>query len=227
MVTHATNDDRLLRELHATLDRRWRPEDVARLILDGFAGSYAEHERRVIETAARGAVRHHTIPLTSMSLDFARPVGFASQLAVAHQLFADVPAVPAGADGDPDAVRDFLVGAGRSIGKTLGGNDFKADRLNRVARGANGLDLPKRQYNKRFRLLVRMERKRERLRRELRKRFFTLVGKSRLASQLTWPEFAADRASACFIAYYTARCNLRSEFTVSGGCRTGFASGWC
>lgn len=216
MVARSANDVQSLRELHATLDRRWRPEDVARLILDAFAGLFTSDERQVIETAARGALRHHVIPFTSMTQDFARPVGFASQLGVAHQLFATVPAVPAGADSDPEAVRGFISAAGQTIGKAVGANDFKADRLNRDQRGANGLDISKRQYNKRFRLLARMERKRGRLRRELRKRFFTLVGKSRLASQLSWEEFATDPASACFVAYYTARCNLRSEFTVSG-----------
>jgi hypothetical protein len=216
MVAWATNDGDVLRALYATLDRRCRPEDVAQLVLDGFGGLYSADERAVIGTAARGALRHHTIPYTSMSQDFARPVGFASQLVVAHQLFAAVPAVPVGADADPGAITDFITAAGRTIGKAHGASDFKADRLNRARREAAGLDVTKRQYNKRFRLLARMERKRARLARELRKRALTLVGKSGLASRLSWDEFAADPASACFVAYYTARCNLRSEFTVAG-----------
>jgi hypothetical protein len=216
MVTRATQDDQVLRDLHATLDRRWRPEDVARLILDGFAGLYAVDEQRVIGTAARGALRHHAIPFTSMAQDFARPVGFASQLTVAHQLFVTVSPVPAEAAADPETIHGFLAAAGHTIGKAVGANDFKADRLNRDRREAIGLDISKRQYNKRFRLLARMERKRGRLLRELQKRFFTLVGKSRLASQLPWEEFASDLSSACFVAYYTAQCNLRSEFTISG-----------
>ncbi len=205
-----------LRELHASLDRRVRPEDVAQLVLDSFADLYTTDERRTIGTVAGGALRHHAVPFTSMAQDFARPVGFASQLAVARALFDTVPPVPVSADSDPDAVRAFVAAAGHTIGKAFGASDFKADRLNRAARDEIGLDLSKRQYNKRFRLLTRMERKRERLRRELRKRAFVLAGKSRLASRLSWDEFATDPATACFVAYYTARCNLRSEFTISG-----------
>jgi len=41
-------------------------------------------------------------------------------------------------------------------------------------------------------------------------------GKSGFGSSLSWESFAADEESACFIAYYAARCNLRSEFTIAG-----------
>lgn len=40
-----------------------------------------------------------------------------------------------------------------------------------------------------------------------------MIGKSRLASLVEADDFFADPASAAFMAYYTARCNLRSEFT--------------
>ena len=59
-----------------------------------------------------------------------------------------------------------------------------------------------------------MERKLVTLAREIRKREFTLVSKSRLATRLLWQVFAADSDSACFVAYLTAaRANLRSVFT--------------
>jgi hypothetical protein len=189
---------------------------VAQLVLDGFADLYTDAERRLIRKAASGALRHTKGGFSSMTEDFARPVGMASQLVTAYTLFDAVPQLAPGAADDPAAVGPFLAAAGQTIGKALGANDFKADRLNRAARKAAGLDLSKRQYNKRFRLLTRMEAKRDRLARELRKRFFTLVSKSRLASQVPWEEFATDPVSACFTAYYTARCNLRSEFTISG-----------
>jgi len=79
-----------------------------------------------------------------------------------------------------------------------------------------GLEIPKRQYNKRFRLAARMERKRDRLAREVEKREITLIRKSRLASKLTWEGFSKDRNAACFVAYFTARRNLRGEFTIAG-----------
>jgi hypothetical protein len=41
----------------------------------------------------------------------------------------------------------------------------------------------------------------------------TLASKSRLAARITWEDFSSDLNTACFIAYYIARCNLRSVFT--------------
>ena len=78
------------------------------------------------------------------------------QLDVAESLF-HVGDRPMGLD--PVGIRDYLVRAESTIAKELGRSDFKADRLDRSARTTAGLDLSKRQYNKRFRLAARMERK--------------------------------------------------------------------
>lgn len=200
------------RQMYRSLDRRYRPEDVAQLILVEMGDRLAPEVRSVVQHAARGALQHGH-GYSSMSQDFHRPIGMGNQLAVARELFTSEP--PAD-DGDPLQVEPFIHACSVEIKKTAGSNSFKEDRLNRESREIAGLDLPKRQYNKRFRLLARMERKRERLLRELKKRSFTLISKSRLAASLTWDEFASDPNSACFIAYFVARCNLRSEFTISG-----------
>ncbi|MFD1734254.1 hypothetical protein ACFSC4_29310 [Deinococcus malanensis] len=55
--------------------------------------------------------------------------------------------------------------------------------------------------------------------RELEKRALTLISKSRLASELPFEDFARDARTAAFIAYYTARCHVRSEFTIAGQAR--------
>jgi hypothetical protein len=78
------------------------------------------------------------------------------------------------------------------------------------------MELSKRQYNKRFRLLKRLEEKLRALIREGRKAEFAQLAKHGLAHHITWEEFSQDENTACFIAYYTARCNLRSEFTIAG-----------
>ncbi len=133
----------------------------------------------------------------------------ASQLAVARALFA----TPAAIDpADMGAVERYLHLAELEIGKRVGASDFKRDRLSREQRAERGMDISKRQYNKRFRLASRMEAKRERVLREQLKRSLTLASKSRLASQLR-PDQLRDANTASFIAYYTARCNLRSTFT--------------
>src|SRR5262249_21422034 len=92
-------------------------------------------------------------------------------------------------------------------------SDFKQHRLNGEQRAARGLDVSRRRYNKLFRLLGRLEAKLRTYLRELRKSDFTRVGKSRLATRLSEDEFAKDPASAAFVAYFAARCNLRSVFT--------------
>ncbi len=203
-----------LRELFNSLDRRRRPEDIAELIV-GELDDLAPRELRSLQRVAGGSLKRGWwgFGFSSMSDDFRRPAGMDHQLDVAESLF-HVGNRPEGTD--LEGVREYLVRAENTIGKTFGENDFLADRLDRHSRKAVGLDLSKRQYNKRFRLAGRMERKRERLARELEKREFTLISKSRLASTLTWEEFSLDRNTACFVAYFTARCNLRSEFTISG-----------
>lgn len=203
-----------LRELHESLDCRRRPEDIAKLVL-GELDDLAPDDLRTLQQVAGGSLRRgwwgHGV--TSMAEDFRRPVGMDRQLDVAEALF-QVGGRPSGMD--IAGVGEYLVRAEGTIAKAVDRSDFKADRLDRNSRKTAGLDLSKRQYNKRFRLASRLERKRERLARELEKREFTLVSKSRLASKLSWEEFSKDRNTACFLAYYTARCNLRSEFTIDG-----------
>jgi hypothetical protein len=191
-----------LQALFDTLDRRKRPEDVARLVQQ--AARFSATERTLISKASS---RSDT--WSSMSADFARVSDMAKQLTVARSLFATL------ADFEPsdmDEMAAYLRLAEQEIGKAFGASDFKKDRLPRAERAAKGIDISKRQYNKRFRLAARMERKRTRVIREQLKRSLTLASKSRLASQLE-PEHFLDANTACFIAYYVARCNLRSVFT--------------
>lgn len=200
-----------LDELFESLSRRRRPEDVADLIRRELGTTLTPAERRTLRQAT-GGVLAKWWGYSSMSADFARPVGLAHQFVAARRMF---PAVPAPADTDtPAAVRPYLAAASGTIGKTPGASDFRADRLNRERRAAAGLgELSRRQYNKRFRLLARMERKLATLEREIAKREYAMVAKSRLAARITRADFFADRDTACFVAYLTARLNLRSVFT--------------
>ena len=191
-----------LQSLFDTIDRRERPEDVARLV--GEAAALSAVERKIISSACARSNRW-----SSMMADFARPSDMARQISIARTLFES----PADVDAsDMDAMADYIRQIEHEIGKDFGANDFKKDRLSRSQRSAKGMDISKRQYNKRFRLAARMERKRLRVIREQLKRSLTLASKSRLASQLTFVHFE-DANTACFIAYYVARCNLRSVFT--------------
>lgn len=73
--------------------------------------------------------------------------------------------------------------------------------------------ISKRQYNKRFRLLRRMELKLARLVHEQRRREVTMTGKGALAHDMPHELFTADVGTAAFIAYITARGYMRSIFT--------------
>ncbi|WP_405495780.1 hypothetical protein [Streptomyces sp. NBC_00096] len=210
----------LLRELHATLTLRKRPEDVARLIQDLYEAQGADPDEATgaaLAKAAEHSLRNLWHGYTSMREDFAAPVGAQRQLARAATLFTDLPDLPDlpdGAGDDPDRIEAVIRRAGESMGRAYGQNDFGTDRLDRAERTAAGLgEVSKRQYNKRFRLLTRMEAKLARLIHEQRRREVTMTGKGALARVLPYELFAADPDTAAFIAYITARGHMRSIFT--------------
>ncbi|WP_179155300.1 hypothetical protein [Microbispora sp. GKU 823] len=121
-------------ELHGSLDRRYRPEDVAELVLEALAGRLSVRERLVLGRAARHSSRGSAW-FTSMSSDYARPVGGARQVATATRLFG----APAEVDpDDPDSLLAYAGTVGRTIEWTPDRTDFLADRLNREAREAPG-----------------------------------------------------------------------------------------
>jgi hypothetical protein len=201
----------VLRELHRSLDERWRPEDVAQKIL--LLLDLAQIERETLETAAKAGRENFWF---TMSRDFHRPCNLSRQLGVAQELFGGK------VNFAPDDVRqieEWIKGAEETIAKTFGQNDFKQDRLPKAERKKAGVDISRRQYNKRFRLAVRLEKKARKLSREQFKRSLTLASKNRLAAKITWEDFSSDGNTACLIAYYVARCNLRSLFTNTAQAR--------
>ncbi|MFF4541074.1 hypothetical protein [Streptomyces aureus] len=209
--------ERLLRELHASLTLRKRPEDVAAVVQELHAAQSTDLDTAT-ETALAKAAEHSLRNLwhgyTSMREEFARPVGAQRQLARATSLFTSLPELPGGAGDDPAQIEAVIRRAGEEIGRSYGQNDFGLDRLNRAERTAAGLsEISKRQYNKRFRLLRRMEVKLARLIHEQHRREVTMTGKGALTHALPYELFAADADSAAFIAYITARGHMRSVFT--------------
>lgn len=61
-----------------------------------------------------------------------------------------------------------------------------------------------------------MELKLRTLLRELKKTRFVQIGKSGLTMDIKQADFARNRNTAAFVAYFVARQNLRCEFTISG-----------
>ncbi|MFF7186581.1 hypothetical protein ACFZAR_15310 [Streptomyces sp. NPDC008222] len=215
MPSHHT--EQLLRELHASLGLRKRPEDMAQLIQDLFAARQVTLDpatAAALEKASAHSLRMLWHGYTSMLEEFAQPIGARRQLHRAATLFASVPDLPEGTGEDPSEIEAVIRRAGEEICRQYGENDFGLDRLNRAERAAAGIsEISKRQYNKRFRLLRRMEAKMGRLIHEQRRREVTMTGKGALAHTLPYDLFAADPDTAAFIAYFTARANMRSIFT--------------
>ncbi|GAA3622139.1 hypothetical protein GCM10022419_129770 [Nonomuraea rosea] len=202
----------IMAELHASLDRRYRPEDIADLVLQVLAERLTRRERVVLERAAKHSSRGEAW-FSSMSSDYARPVGGARQVAAATRLFGESREVDA---DDPESLLEFAASVGRPIRWTPARSDFLADRLNRQAREAAGMELSKRQYNRRFRMLGRLSAKAGTLAVEQDKRGLLMVGVTGFAAEVALERFAADVDAACFVAYYTARRKLRREFSLSG-----------
>lgn len=209
----------MMRQLFDSLARRSRPEDVADLVLELLGGDLDPRETAVLQRAARSALRHRVSADSSMLQDFASPVGLHVQVERARVLFGSAYELTREACSNPVLVERFLRHVGEEIKKDFGRSSFLSDRLNREARSAAGLALSRRNYNRKFRLLARMEVQLNRLAREWRTYRFRRIGKSVLATQLTQSDFASHASSAAFIAYYVARSNLRNDFTMAGQAR--------
>ena len=202
-----------LERLYKTLQERKRPEDVALMIYEIMKDDLNKQELSILDKAAQGALKRTLWAYTSMLQTFARPVGMGMKLRKAGELFEA--AEPKDEDADnPVVVEAFIRYISPEIRKHFGGNDFLKDRLNREQREAAGLDISKRKYNKLFRVLTRMEKRLLSMIDEWKKFELVNIAKHGLAHHVTWEDFSQDVNTACFIAYYTSRCNLRSVFTA-------------
>lgn len=205
-----------IQELYQTLHQRKRPEDVAQLILEILEKDLTREQMSKLDKAAAGSLKRINTQYTSMLQVFAPVVGAGKQVRKAIELFnlQELPGQPQ--FDDPTLVSAFVSSTSVIIKKNPGWNNFTKDRLNKSERRGQGLDISKRNYNKKWRLLKRLESKVETLLLEHKKLEFQLISKHGISHHLSFDTFSADTDAACFIAYITARGNLRSEFTVKG-----------
>ncbi len=199
-----------IEQLYGTLNERRRPEDVAEMVIDLAKDSLSPGEIACLEKAAKGALSRNVHGYTSMLQTFAGATGAGKQIGKAIEIFK------LNIAGKPDydkaeEIEKFIHLVSPLINKPVGQNNFRSDRLNKEQR--KGLDISKRNYNKKWRLLKRIEEKLEKFIRETQKITFQKISKHGLAHTISFQEFSADLDTACFIAYYNARCNLRSTFT--------------
>ena len=165
--------------------------------------------------AAQGSLKKSFWQYTSMGQSFFNPVGAQAQVDKAIEIFKLDEALEI--DGnDHEAVEQFIKKVSLSIHKEFGENNFQWNRHNRISRKELGLDISKRRYNKLFRHLIRLEKKLDRFRASTQISEFQQIAKHGIVHRLTYEQFASSQWTAAFIAYYTSRCNLRSEFTIWG-----------
>lgn len=193
-----------LHELYSSIHQRWRSEDVASAILELRGDDLEPATRKRLQRAARSKWRW-----SSMSSTFAGADGLEQQIAVAGELFPDV-ACPLSTT-DPDEVRAYIERLNAALHK--GGRDFASHRLDRASRECEGMKMSHRAYNKRFRLILRMEDKLGRWTKSSTRCELAQIAKTRLAVRISWEDFSSDVDSACFIAWITSRLGLRSLFT--------------
>ena len=199
-------------QLYNTLKERKRPEDVAEMIVELLKDSLSVNERAILEKAAKGSLARNVYNYTSMLQMFAEAIGAGKQIGKAIEIFK-LQQLNSPDYNNQDNIEKFISSVSPIIHKPVGLNNFKADRLNKIQRKEKGLDLSKRNYNKKWRLLKRIEERLQKFIKENKKVEFQKIAKHGIVHKLSLKDFSTDLNTACFIAYYNARCNLRSVFT--------------
>lgn len=202
----------LLRQLYDTLKERKRPEDVAEIVIELIKDNLTIKERLVLEKAAKGSLAKNLLGYTSMLQEFAAVKGADKQIKKAIEVF-ELQTAEKSNYNKYENTEHFIKNVSPIIHKSVGKNNFKTDRLNKAQRKDSGLDLSKRNYNKKWRILKRLEDKLITIARESRKNEFQMIARHGLVHHLAFDDFSKDLNTACFIAYYNSRCNLRSVFT--------------
>lgn len=201
-----------IEELYNTLDQRRRPEDVAEMIVDLLKDDLTKSEHSVLEKAAQGSLKRSVYGYTSMLETFGTAIGAEKQITKAIDIFK-ISENKKSDYNNAENIELFLNQISPLIRKSVGQNDFKSDRLNKTERKEAGLDISKRNYNKKWRLLKRIEKRLYQYIQESKKIEFQKIAKHGLSHTISQQDFNADLNTACFIAYFNARSGVRSTFT--------------
>jgi len=198
--------------LYEATQTRPRPEDVAQIIIE-IDGLLNRDEIRLLDQAARNSLRRNVYGYSVMATDFAQGVGADKMVATIAQV-CKIPDPPSAVEClDVGKVEAFMERIAQSINANPKFDNFLRDRLNREQRKAQGIEIKKRPYNKRFRAMRRLRDKIERMVRNSKKYVVSRIAKSAGATKISKEEFSKDLPTAAFVAYLTARMNMRSIFT--------------
>lgn len=201
--------------LFSSLTKRYTPEQVAARIQAALPPPQLAGLDKRLNKVIRGSIRDR-FGWSTMPTTFKAPQPMDRQISKARDLaqaFLDE-RLPQAAD--PEELEAFIAAFNRLIQRPDGAASFAMDRMDRKQRAATGLTLSRRRYDRLFRMAGRLERKLAILRRELRKHELLLVGKAGLVRDIAAEDLAGRPLTAAFVAYYSARMKLRSEFTILG-----------
>lgn len=201
-----------IEQLYQSLDQRRRPEDVAEMIVELMRDQLAIHELATLSKAANRSLKNSIHGYTSMLETFGKAVGAEKQIKKAIEIFKIDEKETEGYHS-ADKIETFLKEVSPLIHKEVGENNFKSERLNKDLRKLAGLDISKRNYNKKWRLLKRIEIRLQKFIHESKKIELQKIAKHGLSHTITFEDFSKDPNTACFIAYFNAKSNLRSTFT--------------
>lgn len=201
-----------IEQLYRTLDERRRPEDIAEIIVELMKNKLTNDESEILEKAAQGSLNRSFYHYTSMLEFFGVAIGAGKQINKAIEIFR-IGAQENVSYNQTEEIEKFITEISPLIYKSVGENNFKTDRLNKTQRKEKGLDISKRNYNKKWRLLKRIEERLQKHIQETKKLEFQKIAKHGLGHSISFDDFNSDLNTACFIAYYNARSNMRSVFT--------------
>lgn len=201
-----------IEQLYQSLDQRRRPEDVAEMIVELMRGHLEIHELATLSKAANRSLKNSVYGYTSMLETFGKAVGAEKQIKKAIEIFK-IDEKENDGYYSAEKIEAFLKEVSPLIYKEVGENNFKSDRLNKDLRKLAGLDISKRNYNKKWRLLKRIEIRLQKFIHESKKIELQKIAKHGLSHTISFENFSQDLNTACFIAYFNARSNLRSTFT--------------
>lgn len=203
-------------DLHRSIQMRPRPEDVAQLVLEILDDKLTRGQKGTLDVAARYSLKRGAYSYSSMKDEFERIVGADRIVARTAEIFK-VPSHPTASQCiDPAFVESFLEELLPQIKATMGNLNLRTDRLPREQRRAIPNFPAKRRYNRMFRAAKRLSEKLEKMVENTKKYRATRIAKSAGATLITVEELSKDLGTACFVAYLSARMNLRSMFSGVG-----------
>lgn len=203
-------------DLYTSIQSRPRPEDAAELVLDVLGTQLTTGQRTTLEQAARYSFKRMAHSYSSMASDFQRIVGADRIVQNTANLFKVPNPLSAAECVDPDAVERFFNELLPMIHAHKDGLNFRSSRLPRAERQKIDNFPAKRLYNRLFRALKRLEERVEKMVQNSKKYRATRLAKSAGATLVTKADLEKDLATACFIAYYSAKMNVRSMFSNTG-----------